>query len=739
MKVKNAVALLVVVLLIAGWAYLALNGAQVGSYDILPYSEGIALGLDLQGGVYVVYQASVPQNDTSGADLGSLINGTIVVLQERLSGKGYNEATVSKQGSDRIRVEIPDVKDPKEVLDIIGTPGRLEFKDPDGNLVMEGKHIRNAQKQQMSNGSFVVAFELNTEGTGLFAEATTRLKGQSISIELDGNVISSPNVEEAITQGSGVIQSPTMTEEYADNLAMLIMSGALPLDLSQLEVRTISATLGVDALSTSLLAGLIGVIAVMAFMIVIYRLPGVVAALALSIYLLIDLFLIAVIPGVQLTLPGIAGIILSIGMAVDANVIIFERIKEELRAGKTVRASVESGFKRAFSAILDSNVTTLISAIVLGVFGTGSIRGFAITLAIGVITSMFTAITITRFLLRRMIGLQIVNKWLYGVSNTPAEARASRLSRFSVMKLFRPMCIVFALVFVAGIGCGIAFGGLNMGIDFSGGTMITYNMGGDFSVDDVSDAFAKQGVGDVVVAKTGENGLENTAVVRMRDLEDPTREDQLRADVETALRETYPNAITESAERVGAVAGRDLVFNALWSLLISLVLMLVYIWFRFEIKSGVAAVAALAVSTFTMVACMSILHVQINSPFIAAILTIVGYSINNTIVIFDRIRENNRKISGREMSRSGVTDLSVQESMMRTANTTVTTLITLVLLYVLGVASIKEFALPLIIGLVAGVLASIFIAPPIWGIWMDGGFGKAKSTAKSGKKKLKKA
>ena len=732
MKVKNAVALLVVLLLVVGWAFLAVNGVRIAQYDILPYSQGISLGLDLQGGVYVVYQATIPENADSDANFAQLLDGTCAVLQGRLSEKGYNEATVSRQGNDRIRVEIPDVKDPQEVLTIIGTPGRLEFLDPTGEVIMEGKHIRRAEAQRMQDGSNVVAFELNQDGSSLFATATSQFVGQIISIELDGMVISAPTVNTPITGGSGYIEGG-MSYEEAQDIAMLIMSGALPLDLSQLEVRTISATLGVDAMRTSLQAGLFGMILVMLFMIVMYRLPGLMSCIALTIYILIDLFLIAVLPGVQLTLPGVAGIILSIGMAVDANVIIFERVKEELRSGKTVRASVDSGFKRAFSAILDSNVTTLISAVVLGIFGTGTIRGFAITLGVGVVVSMFTAITITRFLLRRMIGLQIINKWLYGVSNASLEEHKAKLSGFSVVKLFKPMCAVFAALLLVGVVMGIVNGGLNIGIDFSGGTMITYRMGGEFDVADVEEQFAKNGVTDVVVAKTGEGGVNDMAVVRMRDLNDPKREDQLRVDVEAGLRAIYPGAATDSAERVGATAGRDLLINAGLSLLVSLVLMLAYIWFRFELKSGAAAVVALAVSTATMVAFMGIANVQINSPFIAAILTIVGYAINNTIVIFDRVRENNRAISIREMSRSDLADLSVRESMGRTLNTTITTLITLTLLFILGVTSIREFAFPLIVGLLAGVATSIFIAPPIWGMWMD----KEHSTTKGARRKAK--
>lgn len=337
----------------------------------------------------------------------------MAVLRNRLTGQGFTEATVTQQGTNRIRVEIPDVDDPNEILTIIGQPAKLEFKTEDGTVIMDGGSVKSAEMGYYE-GKPVVQFELNSAGTDAFAKATAENIGKPISIELDGEVISAPTVNTAITGGQGYIEG-NFTAESAQNLAMLIQSGALPLDIEQLEVRTISATLGEDALSTSVTAAIIGVALVMLFMMIVYRLPGVVATLALLIYMLLDLFLLAVIPGVQLTLPGIAGIVLSIGMAVDANVIIFERVKEELRAGKTVRASVESGFKRAFTAILDSNVTTIIAGVVLMLFGAGSIKGFAITLTIGVVASMFTAVVITRFLLKQMVGLNLTKHSLYGV------------------------------------------------------------------------------------------------------------------------------------------------------------------------------------------------------------------------------------------------------------------------------------------------------------------------------------
>ena len=409
MKRRSVISLAIILVLIAAMAYLELQGAQIGAYDIIPVGDAISLGLDLRGGVYAVYEAE----ETGQEDFDTLMRGTITILQGRLSEKGFNEATVTQQGGNRIRVEIPNVSEPDEILKIVGTPAVLEFKDPSGNVIMRGEQIKSARAGTYE-GSYVVFFEMDETGTKAFAEATTKFVGQQIAIELDGTVISDPKVNTPIPDGAGMITGSTTLEE-ATNLAMLIQSGALPLNIRQLEVRTISATLGVDALSTSILAGAIGIALVMVFMVIMYRLPGVVACIALSIYIVLTFLLIAVLPGIQLTLPGIAGIILSIGMAVDANCVIFERIKEELRGGAMLRMSVEAGFRNAFTAILDSNITTLIASVVLLLFGTGSIRGFAITLTLGVVLSMFSAIVVTRYLLRLMVKMGVTNKWSYGL------------------------------------------------------------------------------------------------------------------------------------------------------------------------------------------------------------------------------------------------------------------------------------------------------------------------------------
>ena len=373
------------------------------------WPDSLALGLDLRGGVYVEYACAAPEG--SEADFGTLLSGTIRVIQERLTDKGYAEATVQQIGTDGIRVEIPDVTDPSAVLDLIGSTAKLEFKDPEGNTFMDGSMVKTAV-YQFNEGDHQVAFTLTDEGAKIFADMTSNNIGKTLGIYLDGEELLAPTVQSAITTGSGVI-TQMQSAEYAQTVAAQIQSGALPMELTQQKVDTVSATLGTDALSTSLLAAVIGLVLIMALMIFRYRPNGVVASWALCDYVIILFFLLAVIPGIQLTLPGLAGIVLGIGMAVDANVIIFERFNEELRAGRGIRTALRTGFKNAMSAILDANVTTLIAAIVLMFFGTGSIQGFAKTLLLGVVVSMLSAVVITRFLMKNIINLGVKDKRMF--------------------------------------------------------------------------------------------------------------------------------------------------------------------------------------------------------------------------------------------------------------------------------------------------------------------------------------
>jgi len=416
MKLKNLIKLAVVAVLIVLVAYVAINGMPIGDtkYRIISVGEAISLGLDLKGGISTVYVAE----DPSVENFDTLMDNTVVSLRTRLTNAGYTEATVARQGSDAIRVEIPDVDDPQQVVEIIGRPAHLEFRDPYGAVILEGANIEECYVSQDDYMQYVVAFKLDEEGTKAFADATAANIGSTISIYLDDELISAPTVNTIIPDGMGTISfsGSGMTQEEtwnsASELVMLIQSGALPLDIEESETRAISATLGIEAIDGAVIAGIVSLVLLVLFMIVMYRLPGIAASMALCIYCLIVFYVLALTKA-QLTLQGIAGILLGIGMAVDANVIIFERFREELKAGRTLQNAVKFGFKNAFSSILDSNVTTVIASAVLLVFGTGSIKGFAMTLLISVIVSFVTATIVTRWLLKAFVGLGFKKNWLY--------------------------------------------------------------------------------------------------------------------------------------------------------------------------------------------------------------------------------------------------------------------------------------------------------------------------------------
>ena len=413
-KAKNLrnralVSLVAIIVVVAICAYLGLCGFGKGTMInyLKPWGDAISLGLDLRGGVYTVYQAE----NNGDPDFDTKMESTVSILTSRLTRQGFTEATVTRQGSDRIRVEIPNVSDPNQILTIIGTPAQLYFVDESGNNLMEGSMVKNAQAAQDQDGKPCIAFELTDEGAKIFAEATAANLGKTISITLDGETISRATVNTVIAGGKGEITG-NFTADEAKNLATLILSGALPLNLTQLEVSAISATLGVEALDRAIQAGIVGVALVMLFMLFRYRLCGLVADIALTIYIMIVVLLLA-LTGAQLTLPGVAGIILGIGMAVDANVVIFERIREEVKNGRPIGSAVRKGFSNALSAIIDSNVTTIIAAVVLYAFSTGSVRGFALTLGIGVATSLVTAVFVTHKLLDIFADLGIKNQKLY--------------------------------------------------------------------------------------------------------------------------------------------------------------------------------------------------------------------------------------------------------------------------------------------------------------------------------------
>ena len=427
-KTGSIVALCIVLVITIALGVIGVTGLSLpprGLYKVLPWlpttnadnwPESLPLGLDLRGGMYVEYSGKAPAG--SEANFDELMNGTMSIITERLGDKGFNEVNVQRIGTDGIRVEIPDVQD-DTVLDLIGAAAKLEFMDPSGNVFMTGDMVKTAT-YYYADGDHQIAFTLTDEGSKLFGDMTASSIGKTLSIYLDDELLIAPTVQSAITNGSGVING-LGTAERATTIAAKIQSGALPLELTQQKVDKVSATLGQDAVSSSVRAAMIGILIIMALLIVRYRLNGVIASWALSLYIIL-LFMFIAIFHIQLTLPGLAGVVLGIGMAVDANVIIFERFNEEIRRGRPVRASVRAGFKNAMSAVLDANVTTLIAAIVLMIFGTGSIQGFARTLLLGVVISMISAILITRFLMNRFVNAGATGVSLYTKPGKEVEA-----------------------------------------------------------------------------------------------------------------------------------------------------------------------------------------------------------------------------------------------------------------------------------------------------------------------------
>ncbi|MFZ7132010.1 MAG: protein translocase subunit SecD [Eubacteriales bacterium] len=414
MKWKSVLSFFMVLILVLALGFVMFNGLAIGRYQLMPVEEAINYGLDLTGGVYVVLEAKDTPDDPVTDEK---IDRAIATIRERIDSLGVSEPVIAKQGQKRIRVSLPNITDQDEALDLIGKTAQLEFIDPEGNVVITGENVEesNAVYQTDSSGvkKAVVTLKLDKEGTDKFAKATQELTGQIIEIQLDENVISSPKVNAVITDGNAVIEGMADLEE-AGNLAMLIRAGALPVALEPVEMRGVGATLGQGSLESSISAAIIGIGLILAFMVLFYRVPGFIADITLIIYILIMFLLITGI-GITLTLPGIAGIILSVGMAVDANVIIFERIKEELKLGKSLLAGIDAGFSRAFSTIFDSNLTTILAGAVLFALGSGSVRGFAVTLIIGIAVSMFASLVITRFLLKLFVKAQIItNKKLYG-------------------------------------------------------------------------------------------------------------------------------------------------------------------------------------------------------------------------------------------------------------------------------------------------------------------------------------
>ena len=757
MKKKRAVISLIVFVLILGLlGYTAVFG--VGS-DKSGSASSIKLGLDLAGGVSITYQV-VGDENPDGEDM----EDTIYKLQQRVQNYS-TEAQVYQEGSDRINIEIPGVSDANAIVEELGKPGSLYFiaqtdsegnqnytgsyavdaegevviqytllktieeLQADGSIVLTGTEVAGAQartqQDSMGNSENVVALSLNETGKEAFAKATERAfnNGETIAIYYDEEFVTVPNVQAVITDGNAVI-SGQKTPEEAEQLASTIRIGGLKLELEELRSNVVGAQLGSEAINTSLIAAAVGFALVVVFMIAVYYISGLAASLALCLYAELMVILLYSFEA-TLTLPGIAGIILSVGMAVDANVIIFARIREELATGKTVQSSIKIGFSKALSAILDGNITTFIAAIVLYLMGSGTIKGFSITLMLGIGLSMFTALFVTKFLINVLYALGVQSEKAYGVGKE--KKTINFLSRKNVFFGLSAAVIIAGFV-VMGINQSQMGMPLNYSLDFVGGTSTTMTLPEDMSIEEI-DAQIVPMIEDI----TGDGNVQTTKVAGSNEVIIKTRtlnveERKAFSDVMVNNFDVAPDSIT--AETISATISSEMQADAVKAIVVATILMLLYIWFRFkDIRFGASAVAALVHDVLVVLAFYAIVKISVGNTFIACMLTIVGYSINATIVIFDRIRENMREMRNRDELQELV-NRSISQTLSRSIFTSLTTFFMVAALEVFGVSSIREFALPLIAGIICGTYSSICLTGAMWFVLRTKAGKKAKAASK---------
>lgn len=701
-KKKSVISLIILAALTVLLGYTVIFG--IGSKHT-GAAKNIRTGLDLSGGVSITYETT--EKNPSQEDM----SDTIYKMQQRVTNYS-TEANVYQQGTNRINVEIPGVTNATEILEDLGTPGSLYFADADGNTVLEGTDIADAQgvattDQTTGQREYVVELTMTKDGATKFQEATAANIGKQISIVYDGNTISSPTVQQEISGGKAQIDGMSSLEE-AKSLASYIRIGSLSLELKEIYSNVVGASLGQEALSTSVLAGIIGLILVILFMIFAYRVSGLAAGWALIIFTLLDLGFMNAFD-VTLTLPGIAGLILTIGIAVDANCIIYMRVREELAKGISIGRALKQGFHKAFSAIFDGQITTLIAAAVLYMMGTGTIRGFATTLAIGTLLSLFTALVISRWISYAFYGVGVRNVKWYGKTDH------KKIFRFVEKRALAFLIggVIVASAFV-GMGvnkskCGKA---LNYSLDFIGGTATTVDFGKDMSLSDLSkdvEPIVSKVTGNADVTFQKVSGS-NQVIIKTSELTSDQRDT-----LSENLVKAYPkiDKSTIESENISSTISSEMRRNAIIAVIVTVICMLFYIFVRFrDFRFASSAIIALVHDICVILAYYVWARASVGSTFIAVMLTILGYSINSTIVIFDRVRENIPQM--KDASYKDIVNASVTQTLTRSLYSNITTLITIVTLYIMGVPSVREFALPIIIGLVAGCFSSVFITGPLW-------------------------
>lgn len=703
-KKKGIITLAGMILALIAGAYVAVFGLDAGKRGS---AANIKQGLDLAGGVSITYEV-VGEEEPSAEDMAD----TIYKLQKRVENYS-TEAQVYQEGTDRINIEIPGVTDANAILEELGKPGSLVFLDKDGNEVLTGTDVSDAQagyqNNSMGNQEPVVSLTMTEEGTKKFAEATKAAypNNDIIFIVYDNQVISAPAVQAEITDGRAVINGMASFEE-AEKLASTIRIGGLKLELEELRSNVVGAQLGSAAIKTSLIAGAIGLGLVIIFMIAVYWIPGLASSIALCIYTVLMVLLLNGFD-ITLTLPGIAGIILSIGMAVDANVIIFARIREEIATGKTVKSAMKIGFQKALSAIIDGNVTTLIAAVVLYFMGTGTVKGFAQTLALGIAVSMFTALFVTRMILNAFYAAGLKDEKFYG-----------RAKEHKSIDFLGKKGLFFALSAVVIIGGFAAMGiyssktgnALNYSLEFKGGTSTNVTFNEDMSIEELDEKVVPKIEEISKDANVQTQKVQGTNQVIFKTV---TMEVEQRDELSSWLEEEFevdPDTIT--TETISSTISSEMRANAVVSVLVSAVCMLIYVALRFkDVRFGASSVAALLHDVLVVLAFYAIARVSVGNTFIACMLTIVGYSINATIVIFDRIREN-LKAGGSRAELKAVVNGSISQTLSRSIFTSLTTFVMVAVLYVMGVSSVKEFALPLMVGIACGTYSSVCLAGAFW-------------------------
>jgi len=687
----------------------------------------VNLGLDLRGGSYLVLE--VDTTDLPPESKKDAPDRALEIIRNRIDQFGVLEPSIARQGENRIIVQLPGITDRNRAIDLVKKTAHLEFvlvnDDPDllkqaldgeetagykleylgeeallleGSASLTGDKLVDAKVEfsQQQFGEPYVSFTLNAEGATSFSDLTAKNVDKRLAIVLDGKVQSAPVIRERIPSGRGQISGRFSIDE-ANDLAIVLRAGALPAPIDIIEERTVGPSLGRDSIRKGLKAIVIGGIIVLCFMAIYYFLCGFIADFALMLNLIIITGALSYF-GATLTLPGIAGLVLTIGMAVDANVLIFERIREESNLDKTIRAAISSGYNKAFTTILDANLTTLITALILFQFGTGPIRGFATILSIGIISSMFTALIVTRLIL-------------------DAIAKHTKLKRFNMFQFIKKSNINFIskrkiayiislFVIVAGVGTFASRKVQNFGIDFTGGTIQQFRFQEPISLDEARDALKDIGLASSPIQQFG--GDKEMIIRTNADTSDA---------VENKFREIFAGNPFEvmRVDKVGPAIGKDLRRKAIYALIYALIGICIYISFRFEFKFAIAAIIALFHDVLVSVGAIALTGREISIPVIAALLTIVGYSINDTIVVFDRIREDRRLM--RKADRTTIINTSINQTLSRTLLTSLTTLLVVVALYFLGGEVINDFAFVLIVGVLVGTYSSIFIASPILIDW----------------------